>query len=288
MRIEVAKRAGFCFGVKRAVKLAYETAAKGRQPVYTLGPIIHNPQVVKDLESCGVRAIKNPSAVKKGTIIIRSHGVHPRVLEKLKGLKGLSIIDATCPFVTKAQRAAACMRDENRQVIIVGEKEHPEVIALRGYAGKNSVVFNHNSIKVGERIGVLAQTTLSTADFKKALEFLGSRTDDIHLINTICQATQVRQQDTMQLAKRSDVMVVVGGRNSANTSRLAELCRKVGKPTYHVETEHELQARWFSGARLAGVTAGASTPDSLVSRVVGRIKDISQKRKKYSGPPKTK
>jgi (E)-4-hydroxy-3-methyl-but-2-enyl pyrophosphate reductase len=275
MKIEVAKRAGFCFGVKRAVKLAYETVSKSRQPVYTLGPIIHNPQVVNDLEACGVKAVNRPSQAKKGTIIIRSHGVHPNILEKLKLQKGLIIVDATCPFVTKAQRAAACLRDENRQVIIVGEREHPEVVALRGYAGKNSVVFNRVSIKSATRVGVLAQTTLSTEDFTKAIKFLCSKTNDIHLFNTICQATQVRQRDTMQLAKRSDVMIVVGGRNSANTSRLAELCRKVGKPTHHVETEQELKSRWFSGAKLVGVTAGASTPDSLVSKVVSRIRDIT-------------
>jgi len=276
MKIEVAKRAGFCFGVKRAVKLAYETAAKNKGPVYTLGPIIHNPQVVKDLESWGVKAIQKPSQVSKGTVIIRSHGVHPRVLQQLKAKKRLVIVDATCPFVTKAQRAAACLKDEKRQVIIVGEREHPEVTALKGYAGRDSVVYNHNSIKVGKRVGVLAQTTLSTDDFVKALKYLGSKTDDIHLMNTICQATQVRQQDTMQLAKRSDVMIVVGGRNSANTSRLAELCRKVGKPTYHVETEDELKAGWFAKARLVGVTAGASTPDSLVRQVVKRIRKLAK------------
>lgn len=280
MKIEVAKRAGFCFGVKRAVKLAYETAAKSKQTVCTLGPIIHNPQVVKDLEGWGVKAIEEPSRIKKGVIIIRSHGVHPRVMQQLKVRKGLTIIDATCPFVTKAQKAAACLRDEKRQVIIIGEKEHPEVIALKGYAGRDSMVFNHNSVKVGPRIGVLAQTTLLTDDFVKALMYLGSKTNDIHLINTICRATQVRQQDTMQLAKRSDLMIVVGGRNSANTSRLAELCRKVGKPTYHVETEDELKPKWFSQARLAGVTAGASTPDALVRKVVKRIRDITKKVKK--------
>lgn len=280
MKIEVAKRAGFCFGVKRAVKLAYETAAKSKQTVCTLGPIIHNPQVVKDLEGWGVKVIEKPSRVKQGVLIIRSHGVHPRVLQQLKTKKGLSIIDATCPFVTKAQNAAACLRDEGRQVIIIGEKEHPEVIALKGYAGRDSMVFNHNAVKVGPRIGVLAQTTLSTDDFVKALMYLGSKTNDIHLINTICRATQVRQQDTMQLAKRSDVMIVVGGRNSANTSRLAEMCRKVGKPTYHVETEDELKAKWFSKAKLVGVTAGASTPDALVRKVVKRIRDITAKKEK--------
>jgi 4-hydroxy-3-methylbut-2-enyl diphosphate reductase len=278
MKIEVAKRAGFCFGVKRAVKLAYETAARNKGPVYTLGPIIHNPQVVKDLESWGVKAIQKPSQVSKGTVIIRSHGVHPRVLQQLKAKKGLVIVDATCPFVTKAQRAAACLKDEKRQVIIVGEREHPEVIALKGYAGKDSVVYNHNTIKVGKKVGVLAQTTLSNDDFVKALKYLGSKTDDIHLMNTICQATQVRQQDTMQLAKRSDVMIVVGGRNSANTSRLAELCRKVGKPTHHVETENELKASWFAKTRLVGVTAGASTPDALVRQVVKRIRKLAKKK----------
>ncbi len=272
----MAKRAGFCFGVKRAVKLAYETASHKRGPVYTLGPIIHNPQVVNDLESWGVKTIEKPSQARKGTVIIRSHGIHPQVLKDLWTRQSLKVVDATCPFVTKAQRAAACLHGEGRQVIIVGERRHPEVIALRGYAGPESLVFNRRVARVGRRVGVLAQTTLSTEDFVKAINYLSSRTEDLHLINTICQATQVRQQDTMQLAKRADLMIVVGGRNSANTSRLAELCRKVGKPTYHLETEMELKASWFKGARLAGVTAGASTPDSLVKKVVERIRDLTR------------
>lgn len=272
----MAKRAGFCFGVKRAVKLAYETASHKRGPVYTLGPIIHNPQVVKDLESWGVKTIEKPSQAREGTVIIRSHGIHPEVLKTLRKRQGLKVVDATCPFVTKAQRAAACLHGEGRQVIIVGERRHPEVIALLGYAGPDSLVFNRRAARVRCRVGVLAQTTLSTDDFVKAINYLSFRTQDLHLINTICQATQVRQRDTMQLAKRADLMIVVGGRNSANTTRLAELCRKVGKPTYHVETELELKAFWFKGARLAGVTAGASTPDSLVREVVERIRDLTK------------
>jgi small subunit ribosomal protein S1 len=276
MKIKVAQSAGFCFGVKRAVNMAFETAQKTKGPVYTLGPIIHNPQVVAQLEACGVKAIKSLTRIKKGTVIIRSHGVHPCQMEKLKSM-GLRVVDATCPFVTKAQRAAALLREEGRQVVIVGEAEHPEVIALKGYAGNNSAVYNRNPVKAQKKLGVLAQTTLSADAFISAVSELGRRAEDIHAINTICQATQIRQQDTMRLAKDSDVMIVVGGRNSANTSRLLELCRKVGRPAHHVETEKELRSHWFKNCSKAGVTAGASTPDSMVKKVVDRIRELQSK-----------
>lgn len=269
----MAKSAGFCFGVKRAVNIAFETAQKSKGPVYTLGPVIHNPQVVAELEACGVKAVKSLAGITKGTVIIRSHGVHPKVLNGLRK-KGLKIVDATCPFVTKAQQAAALLKGENRQVVIVGEAEHPEVIALKGYAGKNSVVYNQNDFKVQKKLGVLAQTTLSAGDFVNALMSFGRQAEDLHIINTICQATKVRQQDTMRLAKDSDLMIVVGGRNSANTSRLLELCKKVGKPAYHVETEAELRSQWFKGKKKVGITAGASTPDSMVKRVVAKIRKL--------------
>ena len=279
MRIEVAKNAGFCFGVKRAVQLAFETAAASADPVYTLGPIIHNPEVVAELERRGVKAIADPHDIRRGAVIIRSHGVHPDVIASLKK-RGLRIIDATCPFVTKAQRAAAQLRDEGRQVVIVGEPHHPEVVALKGYAGRDSVIFNGQPVRIKPRIGVLSQTTVSEDDFVRALLAFGKRASDIHIFNTICNATQIRQQQTMELAKRSDVMIVVGGRNSANTSRLAELCRKVGKPTHSVETEGELKAAWFKNASKAGVTAGASTPAATVRRVVKRIRELTTRKTK--------
>ncbi|MDO9391582.1 MAG: 4-hydroxy-3-methylbut-2-enyl diphosphate reductase [bacterium] len=279
MKIKVAQSAGFCFGVKRAVNMAFEIAKKSKKPVYTLGPIIHNPQVVAQLEACGVKAVASPSGIKKGTVIIRSHGVHPKVMDGLRK-KGIRIVDATCPFVTKAQKAAALLKSEGRQVVIVGEAEHPEVVALKGYAGPNSVVYNHNDFKVQKKLGVLAQTTLSAGDFTSALMSFGRQADDIHIINTICQATKVRQQDTMRLAKDSDMMIVVGGRNSANTSRLLELCRKVGRPAHHVETERELKAKWFHNCSKVGVTAGASTPDSMVKKVVDRIKELTDEKRR--------
>jgi (E)-4-hydroxy-3-methyl-but-2-enyl pyrophosphate reductase len=280
MKIRVAQSAGFCFGVKRAVNLAFQTAQKTKGPVYTLGPIIHNPQVVAQLEACGVKAANDLSRIKGGTVIIRSHGVHPKVMAGLR-TKDVRIVDATCPFVTKAQQAAALLKQEGRQVVIVGEARHPEVVALKGYAGPNSVVYNGDDFKVQKKLGVLSQTTLSAGDFIDALMSFGRRADDLHIINTICQATKVRQQDTMRLAKDSDVMIVVGGRNSANTSRLLELCRKVGRPAHHVETEKELRSNWFQNCSKVGVTAGASTPDIMVKKVVERIKYLSPKPDKF-------
>ncbi|MCU0605852.1 MAG: 4-hydroxy-3-methylbut-2-enyl diphosphate reductase [Candidatus Edwardsbacteria bacterium] len=282
MKIEVARNAGFCFGVKRAVQLAFETARTSGGPVHTLGPIIHNPQVVAELERHGVRAIADARHIRRGTVIIRSHGVHPDVIESLRR-RGLTVVDATCPFVTKAQRAAAALRGEGRQVVIVGEPRHPEVVALKGYAGRDSVIFNHQPVRIKNRIGVLSQTTVSEDDFVRALLAFGKQASDIHIFNTICNATQIRQRQTMELAQRSDLMVVVGGRDSANTARLAELCKRVGQPTRSVETEDELRTAWFRGVRKVGVTAGASTPAATVQRVVRRIRELTTGKTKAEG-----
>jgi (E)-4-hydroxy-3-methyl-but-2-enyl pyrophosphate reductase len=288
MKIEMARNAGFCFGVKRAVQLAFETARRSGQPVYTLGPIIHNPQVVAELERCGVRAVDDPGRIRAGTVIIRSHGVHPRALASLRR-RGLTIVDATCPFVTKAQRAAAALRDEGRQVVIVGEPRHPEVVALKGYAGRDSLIADRRPVRTKQRIGVLSQTTVSQDDFVTALLSFGKQASDIHIINTICNATQIRQRQAMELAKRSDLMIVVGGRNSANTARLAELCKKAGKPVHPVETERELQAAWFAGVRKVGIAAGASTPAAAVEQVAARIRELTTtKTKAENEPPRRK
>ncbi len=280
MEIILADKAGFCFGVKRAINTAFEAVTSGT--VYCLGPLIHNPQEVDRLRKAGVETVDDFSTLTEGnSLIIRSHGVPPSVLEQAKG-QGLKIIDLTCPFVGKAQRHAETLRDEGYQVVVVGEKEHPEVRSIIGYAGKDAMVIENvhdlDNIKLQHRIGIVAQTTQSYGNFSEIVLKLLSLSKELKVYNTICNSTTERQRAAQVLSRLVDVMLVVGGRNSANTSRLATICRQEGKPTHHIEVAGEIRPEWFQDARRIGVTAGASTPDWVLNEVLERLNqnDISK------------
>ncbi len=278
MDIFLADKAGFCFGVKRAINTAFEAVDKTR--VYCLGPLIHNPQEVDRLSRAGVSTIDDFTVLSPGdTLIIRSHGVPPRVLSKARDM-GLTIIDLTCPFVGKAQRFAEALHKEGYQVIVVGEKKHPEVQSILGYAGENAIVIESaddvGNVKLQGRIGVVAQTTQSYGNFSEIVLTLLRISKELKVFNTICSSTKERQEAARVLARQVDLMLVVGGRNSANTSRLADLCRKEGKPTYHIEVAEEVKSEWLKGVNKVGVTAGASTPDWIVEGVINKLKHISQ------------
>ena len=278
MKIYVVRQAGFCFGVKRAIKLAFDAVKRKDGKVYTLGPLIHNPQVVEDLQSKGVHVVKDLNKVRKGTVIIRSHGVHPRILKQLKD-KQVEVVDATCPFVRKAQKRAKLLYDQGYQVVVVGEADHPEVQGIVGYVDDSALVISHDRMKSSlghfKKLGVVAQTTLNIDAFKQVIGKLIEISDELKVCNTICHATAHTQKATLKLAKKVDMMIVVGGHNSANTTRLAKLCKKLGTITHHVETEKELQKTWFKNKNSVGVTAGTSTPDWLIKEVVERIKSFN-------------
>lgn len=278
MKVHVVKEAGFCFGVKRAIRLASNAAKSKAGKAYTLGPLIHNPQVVEDLEKKGVRAVKDIRKNRKGTLIIRSHGVHPQILKRIR-TKGIKVVDATCPFVKKAQRMAGLLHDQGYQVAVVGEAHHPEVQGIVGYAGDSAMVINHNRMKRSfprfRKLGVIAQTTLSIDAFKQVIGRLIECTEELKICNTICDATARTQKATLKLAGKVDMMIVVGGHNSANTTRLAKLCKHLGTPTRHVETAGELRKVWFKGKESVGVTSGTSTPEWLIKQVVERIKSLN-------------
>ena len=278
MKVHVVKEAGFCFGVKRAIRLASNAAKSKAGKAYTLGPLIHNPQVVEDLEKKGVRAVKDIRKNRKGTLIIRSHGVHPQILKRIR-TKGIKVVDATCPFVKKAQRMAGLLHDQGYQVAVVGEAHHPEVQGIVGYAGDSAMVINHNRMKRSfprfRKLGVIAQTTLSIDAFKQVIGRLIERTEELKVCNTICDATARTQKATLKLAGKVDMMIVVGGRNSANTTRLAKLCKHLGTSTHHVETAGELRKAWFKGKESVGITSGTSTPEWLIKQVVERIKSLN-------------
>lgn len=286
MEIVLADAAGFCFGVKRALDLTRKVISEVQEsgsgtPIQTLGPLIHNPQVVQELQAKGVTVCEAPADVNSGVVIVRCHGVSPTVMDALNQ-RDVTVLDATCPFVQRAMRWARQLTEEGYQVVIVGDESHPEVQAIKGYTNGTAFVVDSpqaiDGLPAAKRIGVIAQTTQSTENFRACINALIGRVEELKAFDTICTATEQRQASARQLAAQVDVMVVIGGRNSANTRRLAEVCQEQGTRTIHVETPDELQSEWFTGVRRAGVTAGASTPDWLIEGVLRRMMEFTEEK----------
>ena len=277
MKATVAKGAGFCFGVKRALKIAFEAARKGEGTVATLGPIIHNPQVVASLEEEGLRVVKSLDEVDGGTLVVRSHGLPRRVLDEAAA-RGMAIVDATCPFVKQAQDRAVQLEREGHTVVVVGEEDHPEVLSITGSLEKPAVVVNGTTsladLPEATSYGVVCQTTQPQEHLSAVVTELLPKTRELKVFNTICEATFERQESALKQAQLVDVMIVVGGRNSANTRRLWELCREAGCDAYHIETADELEPQWFEGKEEVGITGGASTPQWIVDEVVAAVERI--------------
>jgi 4-hydroxy-3-methylbut-2-enyl diphosphate reductase len=273
MKILLAKRAGFCFGVKRATQMAFEAAGMDKK-TYTLGPIIHSPQVVSRLEEMGVKVLKNLKSLDSGTIIIRSHGVAAGEIDEAVQ-KELEIVDATCPFVKKAQEHVKSLSESGYGVVVVGDADHPEVQGIVSYGGDKVFVVGSGEevrrLPKMNKIGVVAQTTQSFENLKNVVSECLLRGGEIRVFNTICDATAVRQEEAKELACQVDCMLVVGGLNSANTRRLAEVCAEIQPRTHHIETAAEILPSWFVGVERVGVTAGASTPKWIIDEVVARI-----------------
>ncbi len=275
LEVILADYLGFCYGVKRAIKIARENAAPDGSSC-TLGPIIHNPQMVERLKDEGVGTIDCLDDLKRGKVIIRSHGVGPETYERAEAM-GLECVDATCPHVKKAQLSAKELAEEGRFVVIVGEKEHPEVHSIVQWAGGNVAVIETvaeaASVPNASRLGIISQTTFSGERFREIVSALLDKSRDIRVMRTICTATDQRQRAARELASKVDVMLVIGGKNSANTTRLAQLCAKICR-TYHIETAEELQPAWFDNIEKIGITAGASTPDWIIKEVYKKCQRI--------------
>ncbi len=275
VKIKTAKTAGFCFGVRRAIELAEKTV-RGKEKIYTLGPIIHNPQEINRLSTLGIKAVERPRGLKNETIIVRTHGIPAGLNEKLKQ-NCLTVVDATCPFVKRAQEIVKRLFAKGSQVIIVGDKTHPEVVGLVSYAKGNCRVVEKKTdlkkISLAAQVGVVCQTTQSPENFKEIMAEIRRRRPLAEAHNTICRATEDRQSDVRRLAKTVDVMIVVGGKNSGNTQRLAEIAREY-VPTHHIETAAELKTAWLKNAIITGITAGASTPDWIIKDVQCRIRAL--------------
>ncbi len=280
MEVIRATKAGTCYGVQRALDIA-EEVLDTCPCAYTLGPLIHNPRVVEELAARGACVAKSLDEVEGNcaTVIIRSHGVTPQVRDEVVA-RGFTLVDATCPHVARAQQGAAELAEAGCRVIVLGEADHPEVEGLRAYAekagGKVDVVGGPSDIPEGlyAPIGVVAQTTQMRENLEAVVGELKARGLDPIVKKTICYATRQRQDAAAELAARVDAMVVIGGRNSSNTTRLAEVCRMACPKSYHIESGDELDAETFAGCRTVGVTAGASTPDAHINAVVAKLESF--------------
>ena len=273
MEVILSECLGFCYGVKRAIKIA-EEHADGKS--CTLGPIIHNPQMVERLKVKGVGTVEDLKAMEEGTIIIRSHGVGPQVYEEAKA-RGLNLVDATCPHVKKAQLSAKELVNDGRTVVIIGEKNHPEVRGIFEWTNNRAIIVETEqdvkNLPPCPKLGIVSQTTVSGENFVRTATHLLGKSSDIRILRTICTATDQRQKAALELAGKVDVMIVIGGRNSANTTRLAQLCQSKCK-TYHIETAQELNPVWLEKADKVGITAGASTPDWIIGEVYKKCQRI--------------
>lgn len=279
MKIIVAKNSGFCFGVRRAINIALNFSKKSGN-VYTIGHIIHNPQVVEKLEGRGVKVIQKLSDIKTGSIIIRAHGIPKKTFDEAKK-KGIKVLDATCPYVTRSKNYAEKLAKEGYEIVIIGNPKHPEIKYIFSYLPRDTVILKTNSdIKkmiFSPKIGIITQTTQSPENFIKIASGLLSYSNEFKIFNTICPDAINRQKEAMKLARQCDVMIVLGGKNSANTKRLAAISKKIQKKTFHIETAEKIKSKWLKNARCTGIVAGASTPDWIIKEAIEKIKKLGNK-----------
>ena len=280
MEIVLAESLGFCMGVKRAVDLAYRALEKSKGlPVVTLGPIIHNAQEIERLAADGIQLVDEATLPKQGTAIIRAHGAPPQVYEDLKA-RGLRVMDGTCPYVHYSQRKAVELFEAGYEVIIVGDKNHPEIQGILGYINHQAHVVKTceeaEALPSCKRIGVLAQTTISPKKYEAVLKVLRTKADEVKVCETICDATEENQSAIRRLASEVDLLYVIGGRHSANSNKLVEAARDLCLRTTLIETDDEINPADLPSARRVGVSAGASTPDWMIQRVVTRLRMLSQ------------
>jgi 4-hydroxy-3-methylbut-2-enyl diphosphate reductase len=273
MKVKLSKKHGFCFGVKKAI----DCVLKLEGEVNTLGPLIHNPQFVKELAEKGIKPVSSIDEINSKTVIIRTHGIPDKIIDELNK-RNINIINLTCPFVKTVQNHAKELEKQGYKVIIIGEKGHPEVEAIKSNL-KDAIIIENieeaKAIKNYEKIGIVAQTTQKVEYFLNIAEELKKHTKETKLINTICNATQERQEAALELAKEVDIMIVIGGYNSANTKQLTKLCEAIVE-TKHIETEDDLNKSWFKDKNIVGITAGASTPDSIIKKVKERLSFIKK------------
>ncbi len=276
MQIITAKSAGFCFGVKRAVDKVYEEAQNSDVPVYTFGPIIHNEEVVGDLEEKGVNAVSDINELKhmpKGTVVIRSHGVSKDIYDQIQS-EGFKIVDATCPFVLKIHRFVKEYSEKGYHIIIIGNDSHPEVEGIKGWSNPQRTTVLQTkeeavnfTLSSGQKACIVSQTTFNYNKFQELVEIIQKKGYDIIVLNTICNATEERQKEAADIAAKVEAMIVIGGRHSSNTQKLFEICKNECANTYYIQTLDDLDLTQFQSIDNVGITAGASTPNNIIEEV---------------------
>lgn len=277
MEVLIAENSGLCYGVKRALNLAFKTAQKNNGKVFTFGDLIHNPQVIRHLEDQGIVAINSLEDLKKGTVIIRSHGVSPEIYTQLEE-KEIETVDATCPIVKKIQKRVEKLAKSEDEIIIVGDRNHPETQGLFGHSlNKGTVIENETQAKelpAKKKRAVLAQSTQNLSLFKKVVAALVEKSEELKVFNTICRSTQTRQRSTYELASRVDTLFIIGGKNSSNTKKLYETTKRILPATYFIEDHEQITAEMLDGAQKIGLSGGASTPPEAIQQAEKKIRSF--------------
>lgn len=277
MKVLVAEKCGFCLGVKNAIKMAKQTLAD-QDDVYSLGSIIHNQDVVNELANSGLKTVEAVDQIESGTVLIRSHGATRKQLEKIK-VKGLNIVDATCVLVKRLQKISQQLNEDGYKVAMIGDKNHPEVQAIVGFADDVVVIGDETDLgklSSHEKLGVICQTTQTPEYFAQMLgNIVKKGFSELKVINTLCNEAISRQESAVKICRQVDIMFVLGGLHSANTRKLAELCKKHNNQTFHLQNWAELDKTLLSGKSVAGVTAGASTPDRVINEFVENLKKMA-------------
>ena len=281
MEIKVAKTAGFCFGVKRAVETVYDQVEKEKgEQIYTYGPIIHNDEVVKDMQKRGVKVIQTEEELENlenGVVIIRSHGVPKRIYDKLAE-KNIACVDATCPFVKKIHNIVKRESEAGSQIVIIGNNEHPEVEGIKGWSTSPVTVIqtmedvNNFEPDRSRKVCIVSQTTFNYKKFEELVEIISKKRYDISVLNTICNATTERQTEARSIAEGVDAMIVIGDKHSSNTQKLFEICDKACNNTYYIQTLDDLDLNQLGSAKTVGITAGASTPNNIIEEVQNNVR----------------
>lgn len=285
MQVIVAKTAGFCFGVKRAVDKVYEQIENQKKqeralPIYTYGPIIHNEEVVRDLEEKGVRVIHTKeelARILEGIVVIRAHGVSREIYEILEG-REVTVVDATCPFVQKIHRIVSEQEEQGRRIVITGNRTHPEVEGIQSFCKQGAVILEtaqearNLTLDRTIPISIVSQTTFNYNKFEELVEIISNKRYNINIRNTICNATEERQTEAREIASNADAMIVIGGRSSSNTRKLYEICKSECDSTYYIQTLKDLDLYKFNSESCIGITAGASTPNNIIEEVYSNVR----------------
>ncbi len=273
--IEVIKteHIGFCFGVNRAVSAVLREAEASKEKIYTLGPLLHNPQMVEILKEKGIEAVDDVSCVESGVVAFRSHGIRKDEEDQIRS-RGLRFIDTTCPFVKRVRKHALYLRRNGYKVVIAGDRKHPEVKSVLSYLDDDGIVFDSSFFIEAKKIGVVSQTTLDQETLSDVVRALAARAVELRVYNTICESTNIRRLEAVELAGVAEAMLIVGGKNSSNTTKLYKTVKGIQPRTYHIETEDEIRREWFAGVHKVGIAGGASTPDTIIDRVERRVNNF--------------